>query len=60
MYFGSIIRCYCRIIETDSMNFLEFKDRMFDLACFNIYQVFASFCDRFNFCVSTKLLLRAD
>lgn len=23
------------------MNFLEFKDRMFDLACFNIYQVFA-------------------
>jgi len=23
------------------MNFLEFKNRMFDLACFNIYQVFA-------------------
>ncbi len=23
------------------MNFLEFKERMFDLACFNIYQVFA-------------------
>ncbi|WP_321331643.1 type IV toxin-antitoxin system AbiEi family antitoxin domain-containing protein [uncultured Bacteroides sp.] len=23
------------------MNFLEFKDRMFNLACFNIYQVFA-------------------
>ncbi len=23
------------------MNFLEFKDKMFDLACFNIYQVFA-------------------
>jgi len=23
------------------MNFLEFKDRMFDLACFNIYQIYA-------------------
>jgi len=23
------------------MSFLEFKDRMFDLACFNIYQIFA-------------------
>lgn len=23
------------------MNFIEFKDRMFDLACFNVYQVFA-------------------
>ncbi|MDR1895780.1 MAG: hypothetical protein LBR10_03210 [Prevotellaceae bacterium] len=23
------------------MNFLEFKDKMFDLACFNIYQIFA-------------------
>ncbi|GAE84962.1 hypothetical protein JCM10512_3347 [Bacteroides reticulotermitis JCM 10512] len=23
------------------MTFLEFKDKMFDLACFNIYQVYA-------------------
>lgn len=25
----------------NKMNFLEFKDKMFDLICFNIYQVFA-------------------
>ena len=31
----------CRIIEIKQMVFLEFKDKMFDLACFNIHQIFA-------------------
>jgi len=32
----------CSILEMElTMNFLEFKDQMFDLACFNVHQVYA-------------------
>ena len=44
------------------MNYLEFKERMFDLGCFNIYQVYAwkPGFDRNNFVRWTRkgLLIR--
>jgi predicted transcriptional regulator of viral defense system len=53
-------KCSGEIIE--AMNYLEFKNRMFELACFNIHQVYAwkPGFDRNNFVRWTKkgLLLR--
>ena len=58
MYFSN---CF-KYIENTGMNYLEFKNRMFDLGCFSIHQVYAwkPDFDRNNFVrwVNKGLLLR--